>query len=619
MEEQPKILLGIKKIKSPYILKKIFSLICFHKKLEMIIYNKHFQNKFELKLDDYKNESKKYRIIEANGIMKEYSNINNQKIFEGECKNNKKNGPGKEYYLDGKLKFVGKYQNGIKIDGVGYNIYGEKILYLNNNIGEEYYDNGKLQFIGEYFNGKKWDGVLFDYFGEQQLFLNFGKGYMKEYYEDGKLLFEGEYNNGERNGKGIEYFDEREIFEGEYLNGIRWKGHIKEYDVIRHYLKFEAIYLNGLKNGSFRNYQAAGVLKSEGEYLNDKINGKYKEYYDNGDLYIEGEYLNGEKNGIFIGYSKYTGHKNLEEEYLNGKKNGKVKHYIGSNLLFDGNYLNDVLLIGYYYNLYGNNGKMVMHNEKGELLFEGEFKNLQKNGTGKEYKDGKLIFEGIYLDGEKNGLGIEYYIDQKIKFDGEFKKGKKWNGKGYNKDRECICEIKDGKGIGKELNDKGNLIFEGEYINGEKNGKIFDYYDNGQLKIKADYKNNQKNGNVIEYFDNGKLRLEGEYLNGKKHGKILEYFENGKLYFEGEYLNGEKNGKGKEFNNNGELEFEGEYSNGKRWTGKGIEYNNNGCFEFEGEYQNGKRWNGRLVEYDWDNEEITFDGTIIEGEKIDES
>ena len=40
---------------------------------------------------------------------------------------------------------------------------------------------------------------------------------------------------------------------------------------------------------------------------------------------------------------------------------------------------------------------------------------------------------------------------------------------------------------------------------------------------------------------------EGEYLNGKKNGKVKEYC-GGHLCFEGEYINGKKNGKGKEFN-----------------------------------------------------------------------
>jgi antitoxin component YwqK of YwqJK toxin-antitoxin module len=47
-------------------------------------------------------------------------------IFEGEYKNNLKNGKGKEYHPNGKLKFEGGYLNGQK-DGQGkeYDTNGE--------------------------------------------------------------------------------------------------------------------------------------------------------------------------------------------------------------------------------------------------------------------------------------------------------------------------------------------------------------------------------------------------------------------------------------------------------------------------------------------------------------
>ena len=92
--------------------------------------------------------------------------------------------------------------------------------------------------------------------------------------------------------------------------------------------------------------------------------------------------------------------------------------------------------------------------------------------------------------------------------------GKKWNGKGYNTINEIIYELKNGKGYIKEYDYWGKLKFEGEYLNGLKNGK----------------------GNEYDYW--GKLIFEGEYLNGKRNGKGKEYYDNGDLKFEGEYLNG---------------------------------------------------------------------------------
>jgi len=87
-----------------------------------------------------------------------------------------------------------------------------------------------------------------------------------------------------------------------------------------------------------------------------------------------------------------------------------------------------------------------------------------------------------------------------------------------------------------------------------------------------------------KYTFDGELRFEGEYLNGKRNGKGKEYNYDGKLIFEGEYLKGERNGKGKEYYNNEELEFEGEYLQGKKWNG--IGYNKNDNIEYE--IQDGK-------------------------------
>ena len=38
----------------------------------------------------------------------------------------------------------------------------------------------------------------------------------------------------------------------------------------------------------------------------------------------------------------------------------------------------------------------------------------------------------------------------------------------------------------------------------------------------------------------GNIIFEGEYLNGERNGEGKEYYSNRKLEFEGEYLNGER-------------------------------------------------------------------------------
>ena len=63
------------------------------------------------------------------------------------------------------------------------------------------------------------------------------------------------------------------------------------------------------------------------------------------------------------------------------------------------------------------------YNYYGELIFEGELMNKERNGKGKEYFLDELIYEGEYMDGKRNGLGKEYYINDRIKYEGEFKNG----------------------------------------------------------------------------------------------------------------------------------------------------------------------------------------------------
>ena len=63
----------------------------------------------------------------------------------------------------------------------------------------------------------------------------------------------------------------------------------------------------------------------------------------------------------------------------------------------------------------------------------------------------------------------------------------------------------------------------------------------------------EENGKCKEYYWNGELKFEGEYINGKRNGKGKEYY-NKEIIFEGEYLNNKRwNGKGKEYYLNGEL------------------------------------------------------------------
>ena len=99
-------------------------------------------------------------------------------------------------------------------------------------------------------------------------------------------------------------------------------------------------------------------------------------------------------------------------------------------------------------------------------------------------------------------------------------------------------------GKGKEYSD-GKLSFEGEYLNGEKNGI---QYDNKGNKYEI------KNGNfkIKQYDHDGNILFEIEKIKGVKD--FIAIYTNGKLILETDYINCKSRHY---YFNNGNLEFEG--------------------------------------------------------------
>ena len=318
------------------------------------------------------------------------------------------------------------------------------------------------------------------------------------------------------------------------------------------------------------------VLVYEGEYLNGKRNGKGKEYsefdfdIDIDILKFEGEYLNGKRHGKGKEYDERSMNLKFEAEYLEGKRNGKGKEYYVDYrneiyLIFDGEYLDNKELVGTKNDKYGKFLDKLNHTK----------------GAGKEYETnyGNLIYEGEYLNGKRHGKGKEYNSYKRLIFEGEYLYDLKWNGKGYDKSKNIIYELKNGKGFVKEYNyDHDNLEFEGEYLFGKRNGKGKEYTNFGELALvfEGEYLNGERNGKGKEYFRKV-LVFEGEYLEGKRYGKGKEYYHDGKLRFEGEYLYHFKV-KGK-FYVEGKLEYEGDYLYERKYNGKGYDKNGNVIYE----------------------------------------
>ena len=147
---------------SDYFLYYLFNNITRKRMLQVINYNKQLQAKLGISLINYKIFSGKYLVYETKTKGKIYNSYTDKLIFEGEFLNGKKNGKGREYFGDGRVKCEGEY------------IKGEK-----NGKRKEYSLYGDLKFDKDYMNRKIWNMKEYDTEGNIINVIKKGKGLVK--------------------------------------------------------------------------------------------------------------------------------------------------------------------------------------------------------------------------------------------------------------------------------------------------------------------------------------------------------------------------------------------------------------------------------------------------------
>lgn len=228
----------------------------------------------------------------------------------------------KEYFDNGKIANIVKFQNGSEIERIYY-IYFEtgeldsKITYKNNQIvlKEIFHKSGRLLVSEPYLND----------------LLN---GDVKAYQTNGKLFSITTFLNGKREGASILY----DIY-GKAIKELKYSNdNLVEENWYEYYdsgeLKYKRPIKNGKVNGVVTKYYKNGIKEIEANFADGIFNADYKNYYDNGTLKLSTNYLNGKKNGI-------------EKTYF---KNGKIRTEIEFK---DGNPSNE-----YIYDLNGSKTKM---------------------------------------------------------------------------------------------------------------------------------------------------------------------------------------------------------------------------------------------------------------------
>ena len=163
-----------------------------------------------------------------------------------------------------------------------------------------------------------------------------GKGIY--YWNDG-TRYEGDWRNGEMEGKGIYYFNYGDRYEGDYRNGkAEGKGIMYWNDGDRYEGDWRNDKIEGKGIYYYNDEDYYGLLSFDGHYLNGKRDGKGKEY-ECGSIRFDGEYLDGRRHGKGKEY-RYSNFKYQAEEYLPEEIKINKREYLGTFLIYDGDYYN---------------------------------------------------------------------------------------------------------------------------------------------------------------------------------------------------------------------------------------------------------------------------------------
>lgn len=193
-------------------------------------------------------------------------------------------------------------------------------------------------------------------------------------------------------------------------------------------------------------------------------------------------------------------------------------------------------------------------------------KNGKKQGVWKKYENGQLLYEGQFKDDVPYGKFKYYHSNGKLKSVTEFVQGvHKVNTMIFHENGHVASEgafvdqQKDGEW--RYYSEKDTLIKVENYQLGKRNGVWKTYSTGGVLLQECNYLNDKRDGVSRSYYVNGQLSLEEHYVAGKTNGKSTAYYPNGKISMTGDYHNGWRDGEWNAYDVNGKVRTTTVYKN----------------------------------------------------------
>ena len=472
-------------------------------------------------------------------------------------------------YGNGKISSEGYLVNG-KPDKYWITYYpngvikseGNRKYFLLDSVWIFYNDNGDTTEKINYFEGKK-NGYHYMYYTDnsnkvksKELYINNlkeGKSYY--YYPDGSINKIINFKNNQRHGLGYEFINDSLIIGIYEFNNDR----LVNYEMINRYDE------NNDKNGIWREFYNDFRIKTETVFINGVKEGLYKQFDKDGSLEITVLY----KNDSIINDSYDM------EDFIDFRKEFDEQ----GNLVFQGTFRNNFPIgIHRWYDSLGNVIKTELYDEFGRILSDGI---INDEGNRQDqfinyYPYKKIKSRGKYINNRRVGTWIFYFSNGKIEQEGNYKNGRldglwKW----YYPNGKILREeyYQDGKEDGPfvEYDSLGNIITKGNYIEGMKEGEWF-YHVGDHTEI-GKYTNDLKDGYWTYYFENGDTEFRGKFLRGLPDGKHKYYYENGEVKEEQLYSAGIKVKTWKYYDIGGNLILAINYKNGEEFKINGVRIN----------------------------------------------
>ncbi len=476
-----------------------------------------------------------------------------------------KDGYKKFYYSNGQISSEGLVKNGLP-EGYWVSYYPNGIIKSEGNRKQSLLDStwtfyselGNIQSKIQYKKGKK-------------------NGLKITYSDSCNIILKENFNNDIKHGTDTHYYDVKGLKKWKtvpFIENIK-EGEGYEYAkedtrliTLIYYKKGTLLgkekinrkNRKGQKTGTWKKFYEDGKLKEESRYKNDLLNGYLKEYDRKGKLINATLYID----GVAQTYAEEIATLDIKKEYyedgtvrregiydVTGKENGIFKYYDEKGKIEKTEfYVHGVLVaVG----LIDEEGKRQGYWEEYYLEPEGQIRSKGK------YKDGEKIEEWQY-----------FFVNNQLQQIGKYdKKGRptglwKW----YFKSGQLLREESFRKGLEDgmmhEYLEDGTVITEGEFIDGKKEGPWL--YQHGDHKEVGEYRDDYKHG-VWKYYHliTNKLSFEGNFIDGEPDGKHKYYYENGKIKREEVYTMGQKSGVWKHFNLLGEVTLTLYFKNGKEY------------------------------------------------------